>query len=86
MKLIKAEYNGKSSQGIYANVTFEQKKLFKDSEIITKEVFLDVYNFKTQNYSTLPQWVDTGKILPGINFYQAVAKEIIRQYEKTLNE
>lgn len=79
MELIKVEYSCKSSQGIYANITY--KNFW--GKIKTKEAFLEVFWKDNGNHTFLyfPKWVNNGKNTP---MYDAIGKEMIRQYELNL--
>lgn len=81
MKLIKAEYTGKTSRGFYCSITFEKRRIFRKRKIVTKEAFLSVSNFENKHYSPFPIWVDTGASVEGVDFYRAVREEMIRQFE-----
>lgn len=77
MKLIKVEYTDKTSQGIYANVTY--KNLF--GKVKTREVFLYVYNYERKFYSPIANWVDSGRTAGGMYSHTTIVNEVIRQYE-----
>lgn len=76
MKLIKVEYNGKTSQGIYANVTY--KNFF--GKVKTREAFLEVFWKDNGNHTFLyfPKWANSSNNTP---MYNVIQKEMIRQYE-----
>lgn len=83
MKLIKVEYTGRTSQAIYANVTFEVKKLFRKPKVYTREVFLESRHYSIESFSPYPSFVDTGENVfhSYLHLSHAIQKEMIRQYE-----
>lgn len=81
-KLIKVEYTGKTSLGIYANATFEVKKFLRKPKVYTREVFLQ-YRDGKESFFSLPDFVDTGEQVFFSYLYlsDAIYKEMVRQYE-----
>lgn len=81
-KLIKVEYTGKTSLGIYANATFEVEKFLRKPKTYTREVFLRSIDGK-DNFFSQPDFVDTGNQVFFSHLYlsDAIYREMVRQYE-----